>query len=395
MSSRWGKQEEQRKEQGRGTEQKSRYAELEDLPPLPAGFDDHFMQAVQRVKEVAAAIKEQRSRFTLAQFGNTSLEESDGSGRQRVTEILMVPGHRAGLVIGHHGETLKRIEKMSQCKVQFDQSALNHQNNANQAKGDRRVIITGYPEDVEEAKKLVLEKVEDPSSRFPSIQLAVPHARVGLVIGRGGETIRELQERSGAKVTVQQDNASNPMSSDRIVTIIGDDESIGRAKQLIEDLVSGRAVAGSLSVPNLSTSSLSTARNANQMQIPESSVGAVIGKRAETLRSIQTMSGCRVTIEHSGVPSSYGTGEMVRNVHLTGAPDQIAYAQQLIAERVAANEAANQYYHAASSGNYYEQAAMQQPSVIYQNPLELGQSLDPTMMAAMLMQQHDPYNYYQ
>ena len=38
-------------------------------------------------------------------------------------------------------------------------------------------------------------------------EMSVPGHKVGLIIGKGGETIKQLQERSGAKIIIIQDSA--------------------------------------------------------------------------------------------------------------------------------------------------------------------------------------------
>lgn len=307
-------------------------------------------------------------------------DEDEFPGRQTVE--FTVPGHRAGLVIGHHGETLKRIEKLSQCRIQFDQQqppVYQQQQHSDGAAIERRVIITGLPEDIEEAKRLIRERVEErrhqqdrggSSSSFPTQQITVPQGRVGLIIGRGGETIRELQERSGARITVQPEASADPHSPDRTINLTGDEEAIRRAKELIEDLLAGHsrpgAVGGGGGAP----------RNSTLIQVPETSVGALIGKRAESLRTLQNLSGCRIYVEPPAVPGApfKDRREMdpsapveYRNVHLTGAPEQVAYAQKLIMERVAQNESS--YYAAQAAAAAYDPA--NQPSVLYQNPAEL------------------------
>ena len=72
-----------------------------------------------------------------------------------------------------------------------------------------------------------------------TVTIHIPSSKVGVVIGRGGETIRDLQDRSGARINVTPDNAANPQSTDRPVTLIGDDAAIQRAKALIDEIIKG------------------------------------------------------------------------------------------------------------------------------------------------------------
>lgn len=52
----------------------------------------------------------------------------------------------------------------------------------------------------------------------------------------GGETVRALQEQSGARVKI--DPTNDPNSEERTVNISGDPKCVAIAKQLVEDKVS-------------------------------------------------------------------------------------------------------------------------------------------------------------
>lgn len=75
------------------------------------------------------------------------------------------------------------------------------------------------------------------SSRTSST-ITVPSFRVGLIIGRGGETIRDLEERSGAKININPEPIGT-RSDERTIGLSGDDAAVNRAKDLINDLLHG------------------------------------------------------------------------------------------------------------------------------------------------------------
>ena len=66
-------------------------------------------------------------------------------------------------------------------------------------------------------------------------QIVVPDRTVGLIIGRGGETIRDLQERSGCHVNIVGENKS--VNGLRPVNLIGSAQAQQRAKDLIMEIV--------------------------------------------------------------------------------------------------------------------------------------------------------------
>ena len=53
----------------------------------------------------------------------------------------------------------------------------------------------------------------------------------------GGETVRDLSARSGARIDVTPEHMADPTSMERQVTIQGTPDAIERARQLIDDIV--------------------------------------------------------------------------------------------------------------------------------------------------------------
>ena len=95
--------------------------------------------------------------------------------------------------------------------------------------------VTGRLENVAKAFALVatkmaqdqihLEGTANPSPEFLAIRpvlirFLVPSARVGFIIGRSGSKIREIQEKSGARVSANND-AVFAQTTDRIVIVEG------------------------------------------------------------------------------------------------------------------------------------------------------------------------------
>ncbi len=66
-------------------------------------------------------------------------------------------------------------------------------------------------------------------------QILVPNRTVGLIIGRGGETIRDLQERSACHVNIVGEEKS--VNGLRPVNLIGTPQAAAVARQLIMEIV--------------------------------------------------------------------------------------------------------------------------------------------------------------
>lgn len=74
-----------------------------------------------------------------------------------------------------------------------------------------------------------------------SKKIEIPNGRVGVIIGKGGETIKYLQLQSGAKIQVTRDMDADLNSATRMVELMGAPEQISKAEQLINDVLAGVA----------------------------------------------------------------------------------------------------------------------------------------------------------
>ena len=125
-------------------------------------------------------------------------------------------------------------------------------------------------------------------------QIMVPNRTVGLIIGRGGETIRDLQERSQCHVNiVGEDKSINGL---RPVNLIGTPQAAAYAKELImeivdsdtKNMVAQSAGAGppvdmgrgpSTGHPGFGGADNSGGQKYNDsMTVPSEAVGMIIGK---------------------------------------------------------------------------------------------------------------------
>ena len=66
-------------------------------------------------------------------------------------------------------------------------------------------------------------------------EMNVPGHKVGLIIGRGGKTVKQLQERSGAKITIIQD--SPKVAHEKPLRITGDPGAVEAAKELVTEIL--------------------------------------------------------------------------------------------------------------------------------------------------------------
>lgn len=157
------------------------------------GGPANMSQAIAQAAAVAARL--------AATAGNTCEEQV------RIPDCLMNAFYGRGC-----NETISHIQGDSGCKVQMGQS-----------EGDRVITLRGSRESVTKGREVMQQlanrngggNVEvvltinmpppGPTGYPPYQEIMIPGTKVGLVIGKGGDTIKQLQEKTGAKMVIIQD----------------------------------------------------------------------------------------------------------------------------------------------------------------------------------------------
>uniref|UniRef100_A0A3P8XRL3 K Homology domain-containing protein n=1 Tax=Esox lucius TaxID=8010 RepID=A0A3P8XRL3_ESOLU len=290
-----------------------------------AGMNDAFKDALQRARQIAAKIGGDGvpSAPSSNEFGyggqKRPLEDAGESHR------LPMPGH----FIGRGGEQISRMQQESGCKIQIapDSGGM----------PDRSVTLTGSPDAIQTAKRLLTEIVEKgrPTPAFHhnssneggpgmSVQeILVPASKAGLVIGKGGETIKQLQERAGVKMVMIQEGPQNT-GADKPLRISGEPFKVQQAKEMVMELIReqgfreqrgeyGSRMGGGggegLDVP-----------------VPRFAVGIVIGRNGEMIKKIQSDTGVRIQFK----PDDGSTPERIAQI--MGPPDQSQHAAEIISD---------------------------------------------------------------
>lgn len=161
-----------------------------------------------------------------------------------------------------------------------------------------------------------------------SKKIEIPNGRVGVIIGKAGDTIKNLQIQSGARIQVTRDADHDPSLPNRIVELMGNQEQIAKAEQLITEVLAEADAGGPGSVsrrlPGASGSEPFV------LKVPNNKVGLVIGKGGETIKNIQSRSGARVQVIPLHLPP--GDAPMERTVQIDGTSEQIEIAKQMVNE---------------------------------------------------------------
>ncbi|KAL1897930.1 hypothetical protein Sste5346_003782 [Sporothrix stenoceras] len=323
-----------------------------------------------------------------------SPRRDDGGGGGNV-EIIEVQAGLVGLIIGRQGENLRRIEGETQCRVQFLAPD-------NPSDAMRQCKITGQPPNRADAKAAIFKIIDESGSsdgpggsfrggpgggRFGGggpggprggprgggpgapqitpgegeevIQIMIPDRTVGLIIGRGGETIRDLQERSGCHINIVDE--SNSVSGLRPVNLIGGRAETTHAKELIMEIVDSDTRNGGPGGPGGPGGGGPGGppfrhgggggyggggggpdgyggggggggdRVNDSMFVPAEAVGMIIGKGGETIREMQSSTGCKINVSQTP-----GANENEREIGLIGTQEAIERAKIAIEEKVEA-----------------------------------------------------------
>jgi len=287
-----------------------------------------------------------------------------GGGGDGESETITVKSALVGLIIGRAGENLRRVEAETQARVQF----IPAQPGAN----TRQCTLSGPVHAREAAKRDIYRTIEENgggagpvsgagggrSSHVPmqkesslpplregekSRQILVPDKTVGLIIGRGGETIRDLQDRSGCHVNIVAENKS--VNGKRPVNLIGTNEAAARAEALIWEIVDSdtriaqdqRAAAAQGPPQQRGYDSYGgggggggrdDGKAEESIYVPSEAVGMIIGKGGETIKQMQNQTGCKINVNQPQQP------DIQRKIDLVGSRSAIEAAKRVIDEKV-------------------------------------------------------------
>ncbi|KAK0667668.1 hypothetical protein QBC41DRAFT_134147 [Cercophora samala] len=298
--------------------------------------------------------------------GGRDRDRSPLRGNGDNVETMQVEKNLVGLIIGRQGENLRRVESESRCRVQFI-------NADNEAEPYRVCRITGPRAQREEAKAMINRIIADsgmrsgppggggggghpggdrggrdaprpdrnappvPKEGEDTLVIMVPDRTVGLIIGRGGETIRDLQERSGCHINIVSENKS--VNGLRPVNLIGTPAATKNAKELILEIVesdsrnAGSGGGGNARPPRNDGGYGGGGQDKinDAIYVPSDAVGMIIGKGGETIREMQNTTGCKINVSQAS-----GNGDTEREIGLVGSRDSIERAKVAIREKVEA-----------------------------------------------------------
>ncbi|CAN4119688.1 unnamed protein product [Withania somnifera] len=154
-------------------------------------------------------------------------QEHPASDDQTITRKMEVPNNKVGVLIGKSGDTIRYLQYNSGAKIQIMRDADTDPHAASRpadAGGSPALVARGFGT----VQAVVGEQIE----------IQVPNEKVGLIIGKGGETIKSLQTKSGARIQLVPLPSDGKESQERAVRVTGDKKQIEMARDMIKEVMS-------------------------------------------------------------------------------------------------------------------------------------------------------------
>ncbi|CAI9722860.1 RNA-binding protein Pasilla-like isoform X8 [Octopus vulgaris] len=184
-------------------------------------------------------------------------KSGDSSSGGSISLKILVPNAIAGAIIGKGGETIARVQNEAGAKLKMSKS-----NNFYPGTTERVCLITGPFEAVRKVHNFIMEKIREkpdlntrcddyrgPYERNQQIKILVPNSTAGMIIGKGGNFIKQIKAESGVSVQISQSQKGTYIP-ERCVTIAGDVDGNRTAVDMILRVIAEDPQSGCC--PNIS-----------------------------------------------------------------------------------------------------------------------------------------------
>lgn len=188
---------------------------------------------------------------------------------------------------------------------------------------------------------------EAPAARPEPVQCAlkllVTNSAAGSIIGKGGATINQLQEQSGARIKVANSSDYFPGTTERCVLITGAFEALLCAASLVVMKIQEAEQSREMDGEVVDLSPPFTVK----MMVPNATVGAIIDKGGATINEMSALCGAQMKVSNKDAHATLGLTE--RMVSVTGNLEQMNNALNLIISKMQENPASAVYQNLSTS----------------------------------------------
>ena len=152
----------------------------------------------------------------------------------------MIPNYAAGSIIGKGGQNIAQVQQSTGARIK-----LSPNNDYYPGTQERIGLIMGELENITAMLNFVIEKIRqepqgmkmNPSITFDrerskQMKVIVPNSTAGMIIGKGGVTIKSINEQTGARLQITQKDAEN-VAGERVIAVSGNLEQVQAACTLL------------------------------------------------------------------------------------------------------------------------------------------------------------------
>ncbi|XP_076325931.1 insulin-like growth factor 2 mRNA-binding protein 1 isoform X2 [Tachypleus tridentatus] len=152
--------------------------------------------------------------------------------------FLYIPNSAVGAIIGTGGSSIREMINSSGASIKVAQP---NTDEPLEKQTERKVTILGTPESQWKAQFMIFKKVScegfvGPQEAHLRVEVFVPTSQVGRIIGKGGQTVREIQRITQAVIKLPEES-QNSQAEETAVHITGDFYSSQAAQCHIRALV--------------------------------------------------------------------------------------------------------------------------------------------------------------
>jgi len=135
-------------------------------------------------------------------------------------------------------------------------------------------------------------KDEESTTKKITLKILIPGVVAGSIIGKGGESIKELKSKTNAVVRVSNRDEIFPFTDERIVLVVAPPETVMEAVTFIHSKLR----------TSLSGDKGRTSKRLKEMKliVADTSAGKIIGKKGETVKKIQEENKVKVMLTSKG-----------------------------------------------------------------------------------------------
>lgn len=178
--------------------------------------------------------------------------------------------------------------------------------------------------------------IDDSVKEF-SLKILVPGKTIGAVIGKGGASIREITESTGAKVTIRARDDIGSTRTERVVDIEGTPDVIAKAYEPILFKVIEEAKnleeASDNTEKTEETPTNGTTAVPLKILVRNELIGHIIGKNGATIKQLSEDSGTQIALNQ---PETQPGPETLRIVTIEGSAVGLCAAQKLVVDKLLA-----------------------------------------------------------